>query len=82
MNTNTHYKSQYTKFTNDPTRIDGAVQNCALVRKGHAYDYNNEQILDAVELAFSSEPHGNMRTLVTLDLATAKALRDQLNALV
>ena len=37
---------------------------------------------DAVEIAFSKEPHGNMRTILAVDLNAARALRDRLNTLI
>jgi len=73
-------EENYAKFSNDPDRIDGAVHNTTTARIGVAFNYSAMEPLDAVEIAFSNEPHGNMRSIMVVDMAAAKALRDCLDA--
>ena len=73
-------EQNYAKFRTAPDRIDGAVHNTATARLGIAFNYSAMEQIDAVEIAFANEPHGNMRSIMVVDMAAAKALRDRLDA--
>jgi len=75
-----HQEENYARFCKDPDRIDGAVHNTATARLGVAFNYSAMEPLDAVEIAFTTEPHGNIRSIMVVDMAAAKALRDRLDA--
>lgn len=80
--TTTTHEENYARFASNPKRIDGAVNNTAKARLGAAFNYSAGEQIDAVEMAFASEPHGNMRTIMVVDMAAARSLRDQLNTLM
>ena len=73
-------EQNYAKFSTAPDRIDGAVHNTTTARLGVAFNYSAMEQMDAVEIAFANEPHGNMRSIMVVDMAAAKALRDRLDA--
>ena len=75
-------EQNYAKFNAAPDRIDGAIHNTATARIGVAFNYSAMEQIDAVEIAFTNEPHGNMRSIMVVDMNTARALRDKLNALI
>ena len=75
-------EQNYAKFSKDPDRIDGAVHNTANARQGIAFNYSAMELMDAVEIAFNNEPIGTTRYLMVVDMAAAKALRDQLDAAI
>jgi len=75
-----HAEQNYARFSASPDRIDGAVQNTVTARLGVAFNYSAMEQIDAVEVAFANEPHGNMRSVMVVDMAAAKALRDRLDA--
>lgn len=75
-------EENYTRFSRNPARIDGAIHNRAVARLGVGFDNNLGDAVDAVEIAFTAEPHGNIRSMMVIDMATAKALRDQLDAII
>lgn len=77
-----HAKENYRRFSNSPDRIDGAVHNMVSVRRGVAFDYRVMKLMDAVEIGFTVEPHGNMRSVMVVDIAAAKALLDALDAVL
>ena len=72
--------SNYACFSQNPDRIDGAVQNTVTARLGVAFNYSAMDQMDAVEIAFNNEPIGTTRYLMVVDIAAAKALRDRLDA--
>ena len=72
----------YACFSANPDRIDGAVQHTVTARMGVAFNYSAMDQMDAVEIAFANEPHGNMRSIMVVDMTAARALRDRLNALI
>jgi len=73
-------EQNYAKFSAASDRIDGAVHNTTTARLGVAFNYSAMEQIDAVEIAFANEPHGNMRSIMVVDMAAAKALRDRLDA--
>ena len=75
-------EQNYAKFSTVPYRIDGAVHNTATARLGVAFNYSAMEQIDAVEIDFANEPHGNMRSIMVVDMAAAKALRDRLDAVI
>jgi len=72
----------YARFSANPDRLDGAVQNTATARMGVAFNYSAKEQIDAVEIAFANEPHGNMRSILVVDMKAARTLRDQLDAIL
>jgi|GEM_PF-6096019 len=72
----------YTQWSNSSTRIDGAVHNTVIARRGLTFNYRTEQPFEAVEISFANEPYGNMRSILVADMAAARALRDQLNRIL
>ncbi len=77
-----HAEENYARYSKDPDRIDGAVHNTATARLGLAFNYSAMEQIDAVEIAFANEPHGNMRSIMVVDMEAAKVLRDRLDALL
>ena len=75
-------EQNYAKFSAALDRIDGAVHNTTTARLGVAFNYSAMEQIDAVEIAFANEPHGNMRSIMVIDMAAAKALRDRLDAVL
>jgi hypothetical protein len=75
-------EENYARFSNDPARIDGSVHNTVSARLGTAFNYSAMEPMDAIEIAFANEPHGNMRSVLVADMAAAKALRDQLDQIL
>ena len=74
--------NNYAAFRASPDCIDGAIHNTAVARAGRAFDWRMQQSVPAIEIAFANEPHGNMRSVMVVDLQAAKALRDQLDAIL
>ena len=72
----------YARFSATPDRIDGAIHNTATALRGVAFNYSAKEQIDAVEIAFANEPHGNMRSILVVDMEAARALRDQLDAIL
>jgi len=72
----------YAVFRANPDCIDGAIQNTTVARAGRAFDWKMQQSVHAVEIAFNNEPIGTTRYLMVIDMAAAKALRDQLDAIL
>ena len=66
-------EENYARFSANPDRIDGAVHNTATARLGVGFNYSAMEQIDAVEIAFANEPHGNMRSVMVVDMAAAKA---------
>jgi hypothetical protein len=79
---NQNAEQNYARFSVNPDRIDGAVHNTATARLGVGFNYNAMEQIDAVEIAFANEPHGNVRSVMVVDMAAAKALRDRLDAVL
>lgn len=79
---NTQHEENYARFAARPDRIDGALNNTAKARLGPAFNYGIHDEVPSVEIAFSNEPHGNVRSIMVVDMAAARSLRDQLNALI
>lgn len=75
-------EENYQRFSKGPDRIDGSVHNRVVARLGTAFDYGEMEPLDVVEMAFTVEPHGNIRSMMVVDMAAAKSLRDQLDAAI
>ena len=75
-------QDNYTRFSQNPDRIDGAIHNTATARLGVGFNYSAMEEIDALEIAFANEPHGNMRYIMVVDMTAARALRDKLNALI
>jgi hypothetical protein len=75
-------KENYAQFSEAPDRIDGSVHNTVIARLGTAFDYREMKPVDAIEFAFTVEPHGNMRSMLVADMAAATALRDQLTEIL
>ena len=75
-------EQNYVRFNADPDRIEGAIHNTATARLGAGFNYSAMEPVDAVEIAFANEPHGNMRSIMVVDITAARALRDTLNALI
>ena len=75
-------EQNYARFSTSTDRIDGAVHNTVTARLGDAFNYSAMHQIDAVEIAFANEPHGNMRSSMVVDMEAAKALRDRLNELL
>ena len=75
-------EENYVRFSKDPTRIDGSVHNTVSARLGSAFNYRAMESLDAVEMAFTVEPYGNIRSILVVDMDAAKALRDQLDEIL
>lgn len=73
-------EQNYARYSASPDRIDGAVHNTVTARLGVAFNYSAMEEIDAVEIAFANEPHGNMRSIMVADIAAAKSLRDRLDA--
>lgn len=73
-------EQNYARYSARPDRIDGAVHNTVTARLGIAFNYSAMEAIDAIEIAFANEPHGNMRSILVADIAAAKALRDRLDA--
>ena len=74
--------SNYACFSQNPDRIDGAVQNTVTARLGVAFNYSVMDQMDAVEIAFNNEPIGTTRYLMVVDMESARALRDRLNEIL
>ena len=53
-------EQNYAKFNAVPDRIDGAIHNTATTRLGVAFNYSAMEQIDAVEIAFTNEPHGKV----------------------
>lgn len=75
-------EQNYVRFSKNADRIDGAVHNTVSARLGVAFNYSAMEEIGAVEFAFTNEPHGNIRSIMVVDLNAARALRDRLNALI
>ena len=66
-------------------RINGVLHNSAVVRHGFAEKFERfEKVgeVEGVEIAFTREPHGNMRWIAAIDMDAARSLRDQLTAIL
>jgi hypothetical protein len=70
------------RFSANPDRIEGAIHNTATARLGVAFNFSAMEPVDAIEIAFANEPHGNMRSIMVVDMTAARALRDRLNAII
>jgi hypothetical protein len=70
------------RFSANPDRIEGAIHNTATDRLGVAFNFSAMEPVDAIEIAFANEPHGNMRSIMVVDMTAARALRDRLNAII
>ena len=81
MSTN-ESNANYATFKASPNQIEGAIHNTANARKGVAFRYRENEIVDAVEIAFCDEPHGNMRSVLVIDMEAAKRLRHQLDQIL
>ena len=66
-------QDNYTHFSQNPDRIDGAIHNTATARLGVGFNYSAMEEIDAIEIAFANEPHGNMRSIMVVDLNAARA---------
>jgi hypothetical protein len=75
-------EQNFARFIERQDRIEGAIHNTASARMGVAFNFSAMEEIDAVEIAFANEPHGNMRSILVVDLNAARALRDRLNALI
>jgi hypothetical protein len=75
-------QDNYARFSTNPDRIDGAIHNTAAARLGVGFNYSAMEEIDVIEIAFANEPHGNMRSILVVDMNAATALRDRLNALL
>lgn len=75
-------QDNYARFSANPDRIEGAIHNTATARLGVGFNYSAMEPVDAVEIAFANEPHGNMRSILVVDMTAARALRDRLNELL
>jgi len=82
MKTEEQKNEAYDAYSNRTDRISGAIHNTVTATAGTGFDYGEYEPLAVVEVAFTVEPHGNMRSLMVMDLPAAKALRDQLNAIL
>jgi len=75
-------EQNYARFSANVERIDGAIHNTATARLGVGFNYSAMEPVAAIEIAFANEPHGNMRSIMGVDMAAAKALRNRLNELL
>jgi hypothetical protein len=75
-------EENYAAFSKNPDRIEGSIHNTATVRLGVGFNFQSMESVDAIEIAFANEPHGNMRSILVVDMTAARALRDRLNALI
>jgi hypothetical protein len=75
-------EENYAAFNKNPDRIDGAIHNTATARLGVGFNFQAMETVDAIEIAFANEPHGNMRSIMAVDMTAARALRDRLNAII
>jgi len=75
-------EDNYAAFSKNPDRIEGAIHNTATVRLGVAFNFQAMEPVDAIEIAFANEPHGNMRSILVADMNATRVLRDRLNALI
>ncbi|XHR27633.1 MAG: hypothetical protein ACFUZC_17035 [Chthoniobacteraceae bacterium] len=75
-------EQNFARFTEQQDRIEGSIHNTVNARLGTAFNFLSMEETDAVEIAFANEPHGNMRSILVVDLNAARTLRDRLNALI
>lgn len=75
-------EENYASFSKNPDRIEGSIHNTATVRLGIGFNFQAMEPVAAIELAFTNEPHGNMRSILVVDMSAARKLRDRLNALI
>lgn len=75
-------EANYARYSANPNRISGTVHNSVIARSGPAFNYSTMEEIDAVEISFVNEPYGNMRSILVADLAAARTLRDQLDAIL
>jgi alkyl hydroperoxide reductase subunit AhpC len=75
-------EQNYAKFSASPDRIDGSIHNTTTARLGVAFNYNAMEQVDAVEIAFTIEPHGNMRSIMVVDINAARSLRNMLDVVL
>lgn len=75
-------EENYAAFSKNPDRIEGSIHNTATVRLGIGFNFQAMESVDAIEIAFANEPHGNMRSILAVDMTAARALRDRLNVLI